>query len=290
MTFPEYLELWRPRIDEALDASLPPAAASPASLHRAMRYTVFAGGKRLRPVLCLLSARSAGGAEEAALPAACAVEMVHAFSLIHDDLPAMDDDDLRRGKPTSHKVFGEGTAILAGDALLNHAFATLAGMAPAETAARSVRILAEAVGTAGLIGGQVEDLEAEGRTPDLAVVESIHRKKTAALLGGCARLGVAAVGGGEEIERRLASFAETVGLAFQIRDDVLDETRTAGELGKSPGKDRARGKMTWPAAAGLEASRRRARALVEAAREEVKGLPGADLLYGLAERVVERTA
>jgi len=287
--FDSYLESWAGRVDEALDRILPPEAERPASVHSAMRYTVFAGGKRFRPVLVLLAARAAGGREEEAMPAACAVEMVHAFSLIHDDLPAMDDDDLRRGKPTNHKVYGEAVALLAGDALLDHAFGALTELPRRDAIPDAVRDLAAAVGSTGLVGGQVEDVEAEGAEPDLDTVERIHRGKTAALLGVCARLGALAVGASKEDYDRLATFAEKIGLAFQIVDDVLDETGGDGEFGKTAGKDRAARKMTYPAAVGIEASRERARELAEEARGAVAGMPAAEILAGLAERVVLRT-
>ncbi len=287
--FDEYLGLWRGRVDSALDRILPPVDQAPGVIHEAMRYTVFAGGKRLRPILCLLSAKAAGGTEEEAMPAACAVEMIHAFSLVHDDLPAMDDDDLRRGKPTNHKVFGEGMAVLAGDGLLNHAFATVALIARDDRIAESVRVLAHAVGTAGLIGGQVEDLLGEELEPTAAAVERIHRMKTGALFAGCCRLGVLAAGGCREVLERLTRYAELLGLAFQIVDDVLDETGGDEAFGKTAGKDREEGKMTWPAVVGLSASIARARELAGEARELVAGLPAEPEFAGLAVKVVERT-
>ncbi|MEN8148817.1 MAG: polyprenyl synthetase family protein [Planctomycetota bacterium] len=287
--FDSYLKSWVGPVDSALDAILPPETEIPTSVHSAMRYTVFAGGKRFRPVLVLLSAKAAGGREEEAMPAACAVEMVHAFSLIHDDLPAMDDDDLRRGKPTNHKVYGEAIAILAGDALLDHAFGALADLPRREAIPDAVRDLANAVGSRGLVGGQVEDVEAEGREPDLATVERIHRGKTAALLRGCARLGARAAGASAEDLDRLSEYAEMIGIAFQIVDDVLDETGGDEQFGKTAGKDREVRKMTWPAAVGIEASRERARELAARAREMTAGMPGEEILAGLAERVVART-
>jgi len=287
--FDSYLKSWVGPVDEALDRILPPESERPASVHAAMRYTVFAGGKRFRPVLVLLAARAAGGREEEAMPAACAVEMVHAFSLIHDDLPAMDDDDLRRGKPTNHKVYGEAIAILAGDALLDHAFGALTELTRRDAIPDAVRDLATAVGSTGLVGGQVEDVEAEGEEPDLDTVERIHRGKTAALLGACARLGARAAGASAGDYERLAGFAEKIGLAFQIVDDVLDETGGDEEFGKTAGKDRAVRKMTYPAVVGIDASRERARGLASEARDLVVGMPAADILAGLAERVVMRT-
>jgi geranylgeranyl diphosphate synthase type II len=276
-------------VDGALDRLLPPEDERPEVVHRSMRYTVFAGGKRLRPVLCLLAARAAGGTEDEAMPAACAVEMVHAFSLIHDDLPAMDDDDLRRGKPTNHREFGEAVAILAGDALLDHAFGALAVLGRRDAVPEAVRALADAVGTRGLVGGQVEDVLAEGRAPDLATVERIHLGKTAALFTGCCRLGVLAAGGEEAVGDRLAEYGRRIGLAFQIVDDVLDETGGDAQFGKTAGKDRADRKMTYPAAVGIDEARERARELAETAAELVSGLAVEEELRGLATRVVERT-
>jgi geranylgeranyl diphosphate synthase type II len=287
--FDAYLEDWAPRVDEALDQMLPPERERPESVHAAMRYTVFAGGKRFRPILVLMAARAAGGGEEEAMPAACAVEMVHAFSLIHDDLPAMDDDDLRRGKPTNHKVYGEAIAVLAGDALLSDAFGALTKLSRTEAIPAAVRDLALAVGTFGLVGGQVEDLEAEGKTPDVTRVERIHLGKTAALIRGCVRLGVLAAGGSEDVYGRLSRYAEMIGLAFQITDDVLDETGGDEDFGKTAGKDQAVAKMTYPAAVGLDAARDRARELSRSALAEIAGLPGEEVLAGLAERVVART-
>ena len=287
--FDRYREQWTGPVNRALETALPGAEVEPAVLSEAMRYTVFAGGKRLRPLLCLMSARAAGGREEEAMAPACAVEMVHAFSLIHDDLPAMDDDDLRRGRPTNHKVFGEGIAVLAGDGLLNLAFGTVAGMPRREAVADAVRDLAEAVGGLGLVGGQVLDLTSEGRAPDLETVETIHARKTAALFKGACRLGVLAVGGSAETYERLSDYAELLGLAFQIVDDVLDETGGDGNLGKTPGKDREEGKMTYPAAVGVAASIERARRLVDEATERIVGLPGEDVLAGLSALVVKRT-
>jgi len=287
--FDEYLTAWRGRVDQALDRILPPVDQAPSVIHEAMRYTIFAGGKRLRPILCLLSAKAAGGAEEEAMPAACAVEMIHAFSLIHDDLPAMDDDDLRRGKPTNHKVFGEGMAVLAGDGLLDHAFAAVASIAREDRIPEAVRVLAHAVGTSGLVGGQVEDLLGEELEPTAAVVERIHRMKTGALFAGCCRLGVLSVGGSREVFDRLTRYAELLGLAFQIVDDVLDETSSDEKLGKTVGKDQLEGKMTWPAVVGLPASIARARDLAGEARDLVAGLPAEPELAGLTVKVVERT-
>lgn len=288
-TFAAYLGSVSARVDGTLARLLPPEEEEPRTIHRAMRYSVMAGGKRLRPALCLLGARVAGGeaAEEAALPVAAALEMVHTYSLIHDDLPAMDDDDLRRGRPSCHRVFGEAAAILAGDALHTLAFEIL-GSFPGPAAAPLVRELARACGTRGMVGGQCADLEAEGRPPEVAVVESIHRRKTGALLGASLRMGAIAAGGGADLLSRLDAYGADVGMAFQIVDDVLDEEGLGRDLGKTPGKDRQRGKMTYPAAVGIEASRSRALALAAGAKERVRGVPGEALLRGLADLVVNR--
>ena len=276
------------RVDAALEGLLPPEAEEPRTIHRAMRYSVLAGGKRLRPALVLLGGRAAGGDEEGVLPAACAVEMVHTYSLIHDDLPAMDDDDLRRGRPSCHKVFGEANAILAGDALHTLAFGILGSFPDPARAAAMVRELARACGTRGMVGGQAADLEAEGRPPEVAVVEGIHRRKTGALIAASLRIGALGCGAEAAALERLTEYGERLGMAFQIVDDLLDEEGARADLGKTPGKDRQRGKMTYPAAAGMEASRTRAAALAAEAAEGVRGLPGESLLADLAAFVVGR--
>ena len=292
----EFLRDATSRVDGALERLLPPETEEPRTIHRAMRYSIFAGGKRLRPALVLLGARSAGGpgpghgaaAAERILPVACAVEMVHTYSLIHDDLPSMDDDDLRRGQASCHKVFGEAQAILAGDALHTLAFEILGSFPDPARAASLVRELARACGTRGMVGGQAADLEAEGLPPDVAVVEGIHRRKTGALLVASVRMGALAAGAEPPALRRLTEYAERLGTAFQIVDDLLDEEGARADLGKTPGKDRQRGKMTYPAAVGLEASRARAAALAAEAKERARGLAGEALLKDLADLVVGR--
>jgi geranylgeranyl pyrophosphate synthase len=287
-SLPDFLRDATARVDGALEALLPAESEEPRTIHRAMRYSIFAGGKRLRPALVLLGARAAGADDGPVLPVACAVEMVHTYSLIHDDLPSMDDDDLRRGRPSCHKVFGEAQAILAGDALHTLAFETLAALPDPATAATLVRELARACGTFGMVGGQAADLEAEGRPPDVAVVEGIHRRKTGALLLASLRMGALASGASPATLRRLSEYGERLGTAFQIVDDVLDEEGARAELGKTPGKDRQRGKMTYPAAVGIEASRTRAAALAAEAKEKARGIPGEALLRDLADFVVGR--
>jgi len=284
----EFLASTAARTDAALQRILPPESEEPRTIHRAMRYSVFAGGKRLRPALVLLGARAAGGDDERVLPMACAVEMIHTYSLIHDDLPAMDDADLRRGRESCHRVFGEANAILAGDALHTLAFEILGSFPDHAVAAALVRETARACGTRGMVGGQSADLEAEGKPPDLGTVEGIHRRKTGALLVACLRLGSLPSAPPPDLLKALTEYGERVGMAFQIVDDVLDEEGLGPDLGKIPGKDRQRGKMTYPAAAGLEASRARAAALVSEAKQRIRGLEAASLLGDLADLVVNR--
>jgi len=266
--FERYLERTRRRIDRALDARLPSAREEPRPLHASMRYSVFAGGKRLRPALCLLACESASGKSAAAIPAAVALEMIHTFSLIHDDLPGMDDDDFRRGRPSNHIVFGEGMAILAGDALLAIAFETIAKapLGRARDPRTLIRIVTEATGHEGMIGGQAMDLHFEGRKVPLRSVYAMHRRKTGALIHGSLRLG-AQIGGASSAQlRAIRAFGERVGLAFQISDDLLNVRSTRKELGKATGSDRARGKATVPGRIGAgRAEREAARLLREAA-------------------------
>ncbi|MGA7626216.1 MAG: polyprenyl synthetase family protein [Candidatus Acidiferrales bacterium] len=257
MTVPAFFEKDRTTVEAALQQLLPPEHAVPASIHRAMRYSVFAGGKRIRPILCIASARMFSDALQGAVQVGCSLELIHTYSLIHDDLPALDNDDLRRGKPTNHKVFGDAIAILAGDALLTLAFQTLA-MAAVEPQ-RCLTILAmiaESAGTdRGMIGGQVADLEAEGKTPDSAALEYIHRSKTAALIRASIVAGAIAGGAERDDVTRLLSFGENIGWAFQVVDDILDVEESSAALGKTAGKDQAQKKATYPALHGLEVSR-----------------------------------
>jgi geranylgeranyl diphosphate synthase type II len=266
-----FLEESRRLVDEALEVHLPPESEEPRKLHRAMRYSVFAGGKRIRPALVIAASDLHDGPREAALPAACAMEMIHTYSLIHDDLPAMDDDDLRRGRPSCHKAFDEATAILAGDALLTHAFLILARQ-PAPSPERMLGIidtLAEAAGTGGMIGGQMADLESENRQVDLATVERIHLLKTAALITASLVIGAVMAGAGEEELIRMKRFGRHIGLLFQITDDILDRIGDTKNLGKTVGKDEAQGKATYPAAAGMEMANSRAEELARQAAEEL---------------------
>lgn len=283
-------------VEKAMDELLPPEQDAPATIHRAMRYSALGGGKRLRGVLVVTACRAAGGSERTALPLAAALEMLHAYSLVHDDLPAMDDDDLRRGKPTAHKVFGEGMAVLAGDALLTRAFWVI-GRLPALVGVSAEKTLAiveevtDAAGTMGLIGGQVADLEAEGRT-DVTVEElrSIHLRKTGALFRACLRCGALLGDPTPDVLTSLTAYADAFGLAFQIADDILDVVGDERSLGKHTGRDTDQEKATYPALMGLDAARRMAWQAAEDACAAVARLPSParDVLEGLARFAVRR--
>ncbi|HWR50380.1 MAG TPA: farnesyl diphosphate synthase [Bryobacteraceae bacterium] len=261
MTFRQYLQTQQRLIDAELDRVVPPETDAPEVIHRAMRYSLFAGGKRIRPVLCLESARAVGGEAPGLERAACTLELIHTYSLIHDDLPALDNDDYRRGRLTCHKMFGEAMAILAGDALLTLAFQALAveSAIPAERRAPLIAELATASGTVeGMIGGQVFDLDGEGQTPTAELLDRIHRAKTGALLTASVRMGAIAAGANAEQLEALTCYGRHVGLAFQIVDDLLDVEQSSEQLGKTAGKDAAQQKITFPAVYGLEASHRMA--------------------------------
>jgi len=257
MKLPDFYQADLDAIEAALERLLPPEATLPTSIHKAMRYSVFAGGKRIRPVLCMEAARLFTSDLKGAIQVGCALEFIHTYSLIHDDLPALDNDDMRRGKPTNHKVFGEAIAILAGDALLTLAFQTLAS-APVE-AERRLKILdaiAKAAGTdRGMIGGQVADIEAERKAVDGAGLEYIHRSKTASLIRASVVSGALAGGATQDDVTRIMSFGENIGWAFQVVDDLLDVEESSAALGKTAGKDQAQQKATYPALYGLEKSR-----------------------------------
>ena len=267
MNLKAYLTARAAEVDAALDAYLPKAKERPATIHAAMRYSVFAGGKRLRPVLCLAAAEACGGEISAALPPACSVELMHTYSLVHDDLPALDDDDLRRGRPTCHKVYGEGMAVLCGDALLTEAFIVLAKTAPTKRHGTRDHLaeLAETGGSRKLIGGQVMDLEGEGKKLTKRDLVRIHEAKTAALLTTSLRLGAMTANAGPAKLEALTAFGRALGLAFQVIDDILDVTESTEVLGKTAGKDQAVEKSTYPAILGLDASRREAAKLTLAA-------------------------
>jgi geranylgeranyl pyrophosphate synthase len=289
----EVLAAWRHEVDRALAEAVAPASTTgdaAAELVDAMRYALLGPGKRLRPLLTLAACRSCGGEIEAALPAAVAIEMIHAYSLVHDDLPAMDDDDLRRGRPTTHKVYGEALAVLAGDALQTRAFEILAlARLPGSTVASQVAALAAAAGPAGMAGGQALDLAAERQPGDAAAIRRIDRMKTGALLTACFELGALAAGAPPAQRARLSRCGERVGEAFQVQDDILDLTASTEDLGKTAGKDRTQGKATWPALVGLDAARQHAAALRDEALAELASLgPAAAPLAALVRAAVDR--
>lgn len=294
----QVLEQGREAADAALEQLLPPATQHPTSIHQAMRHSVFAGGKRLRPILCMEAGRMIGAPlrGDGSLPVGielvgAALEMLHTYSLIHDDLPALDNDDLRRGRPTCHRAFGEAIAILAGDALQTQAYEVLAQIAcPAEARVAIIREVAHATGTIdGMIGGQVVDLEAEHKKPDLATLEYIHRSKTAALITASVVSGGMYAGATVADIARLRTYGQSIGLAFQIVDDVLDLTQTSEQLGKTAGKDTAAEKTTYPALFGIDESIHKANALVDQACAELNEYgSAASTLKDLARFLVER--
>ncbi|NEQ43996.1 MAG: polyprenyl synthetase family protein [Leptolyngbya sp. SIOISBB] len=288
-----YLRDRQQRVEAALDASL--SEGYPETIYQAMRYSLLAGGKRLRPILCLATCELLGGTEPMAMPTACALEMIHTMSLIHDDLPAMDNDDYRRGKLTNHKVYGEDVAILAGDALLTYAFEFVATRTQAVSAERTLRVIADlgkAVGAEGVSGGQIVDLASEGLTDvSLETLNYIHTHKTGALLRVSVTAGAVLAGANESQVTTLSQYADRIGLAFQIIDDILDITATSEELGKSAGKDLAAQKATYPSIWGLEESQQQAHTLVETAKKSVLDSFGAAAqpLVALADFIVDRT-
>src|SRR5881296_3945847 len=269
MNLKAYLRSRQKEIDRALDRYLPKPKTKPTTLHRAMRDSLFAGGKRLRPILCLAAAEACGGKISNALPLACALECIHTYSLVHDDLPSMDNDDFRRGRPTCHKVFGDGIAVLAGDALLTIAFEIVSRTKPAPRYDISVllREIAVAAGSQKLIAGQVADLEAEGRKVKRDQLQFIHENKTAAILKSSVRLGAMSANADARKLRAITQFGRGLGLAFQVIDDILDVTQTSEILGKSAGKDVAAKKATYPAVIGLEKSRAEAKRLTREAHD-----------------------
>nr|AMJ39470.1 geranylgeranyl diphosphate synthase [Bixa orellana] len=290
--FKSYMLTKADAVNQALDAAVP--LREPLKIHEAMRYSLLAGGKRVRPVLCLAACELVGGQESTAMPAACAVEMIHTMSLIHDDLPCMDNDDLRRGKPTNHKVFGEEIAVLAGDALLSFSFEHIAvstvGVAPARIV-RAIGELANAIGSEGLVAGQVVDINSEGLTDvRLEHLEFIHVHKTAALLEAAVVLGGILGGGSDEAVERLRKFARYIGLLFQVVDDILDVTKSSKELGKTAGKDLLADKVTYPKLIGIEKSREFAEKLLNDAVEQLRGFDPAKAapLIALANYIAYR--
>ena len=282
-------------VDAALEQYLPKEEERPQSIHKAMRYSIFAGGKRVRPVLMLAACEAVGGRIENAMPAACAMEMIHTYSLIHDDLPAMDDDDFRRGRPTNHKVFGEAIAILAGDGLLTEAFKLMSdprfagGIDPA-TRLTVIHEIATCAGTYGMVGGQVVDMESEGKPDmDLPTVQYIHTHKTGALIKASVVAGALLGGADEKQLAAILRYGEAAGLAFQIADDILDIEGTTEEIGKDAGSDEARGKATYPAVMGLAAAKQEAQAMMDEAMLALEPLgSAAEPLRAIARYIVER--
>ena len=294
MNLAAYLESRRADVDRALESLLPVPEGPASRLAEAMRYSVLSGGKRLRPILALAACEAFGGDDAKILEPAAALELVHTYSLVHDDLPAMDDDDLRRGRPTAHKAFGEAEAILAGDALLTLAFEVLAtrpaGSPRAGRRADAVALVARRAGQAGMVGGQLADLEAERRPPETAPPEWIHRHKTGALLSASVELGALHAGASPAEREAIARYGDALGLAFQIADDILDRTASAAALGKTPGKDERSGKATYPARLGVDASRREAERLLALALDSLpETLARRELLESLARYAVDRT-
>jgi geranylgeranyl diphosphate synthase type II len=291
MNLREYLAQQQKLVDSELDRLVPPESAAPETIHRAMRYSLFAGGKRIRPILCIEAAQTVSDGAAGVAGCACALELIHTYSLIHDDLPALDNDDYRRGKLTNHKVFGDAMAILAGDALLTLAFQVLAQLdVAAERKTGLIAELATASGTVGgMIGGQVADLEGEGKPPNAALLESIHRAKTGALLRASLRMGAIFAGATAEQYAALSCYGEHVGLAFQIVDDILDVEESSEALGKTAGKDAAQHKITFPAVYGLTTSRAMAAEECERAHQVLTPFAGrATRLHELADLIVHR--
>jgi geranylgeranyl diphosphate synthase type II len=291
----DYMNVRTAAVEAALERVLPAESERPETLHRAMRYSVFAGGKRLRPVLVVAGAEAVGGRMEDVMPAACAMELIHTYSLVHDDLPAMDNDDFRRGVPTSHKVFGEAMAILAGDALLTLAFGLLGRSGPPTMDAGRLRAVladvADAAGHGGMVGGQVADLESERKRVSADMVDYIHLHKTGALIRASLRTGARLCGATPEQIEALGVAGADLGLAFQIVDDILDVVASSAELGKTAGKDQAQQKATYPALHGVEASRARARQLIAEAEAALVAFgPRAEPIRALGRFILERRA
>jgi geranylgeranyl diphosphate synthase type II len=290
----QYLERKRQEVDGYLQSVIPSVETMPTTLHESMRYSLFAGGKRVRPILAIAAAEAVGEANESVLPVAASLELIHTYSLIHDDLPSMDNDDFRRGKPTNHKVYGEAMAILAGDALLTMAF-ELCTAAHAEhdlEAARQVRLIRElavGAGNVGMVGGQVLDIQAENQDIDLATLQSIHKHKTGMLIRAAVRMGAIAGGATDAQIDELTVYAENIGLAFQIADDVLNVTGTREELGKNPNTDAQRGKKTYPTFYGIEGAKQLAEECVNRAESRLVSFGAkADPLRELARYITSR--
>ena len=289
-----YLSEKRALVDEALKGFLPESEGHSVDVVKAMRYSLFAGGKRLRPILCIAGAEAVGGDAQSVLPVACALEMIHTYSLIHDDLPVMDNDDLRRGKPTNHRVFGEAVALLAGDGLLTKAFHVMTHPDPENRVnpgalVRVIGLIATAAGYEGMVGGQVVDIQSEGKAVDPSVVEFIHTHKTGALIAASVCSGGILGGAEEDQMKALTSYGEDIGLAFQVADDILNVEGSSQEMGKRVGSDAEQGKVTYPEVFGLEKSKEIQSALVDRAIESLKSFEDrADPLRHIARYIIER--
>lgn len=292
----DYLKARKKIVDEALDRYLPGEDTFPSSIFKSVRYSVFAGGKRIRPILCMGSAEAVGGNIEEVLPVACALELIHTYSLIHDDLPVMDDDDYRRGKLTNHKVFGEDIAILAGDALLTEAFRLMskkefAGKTPPDRLLSVISDISEAAGFLGMVGGQIVDIQSEGKKVGEETLNYIHTHKTGAMITTSIRAGAIISGAGNNEIDALSDYGRHIGLAFQIADDILDVEGNQETLGKDIGSDRKRGKVTFPAIFGMEKSRRKARDLVNKALADIAQFDSrAEPLRMIATYIIERSS
>lgn len=291
-----YLKEKRSLVEGALQDCMPEPSGLAGEVVKSMRYSLFAGGKRIRPILCIAGAEAVGGSADDVLPVACAIELIHSYSLIHDDLPAMDNDDFRRGKPTNHKVFGEAVAILAGDGLLTLAFNLMARFGLEKQGAgapllRVIDLIASAAGCKGMVGGQVVDITCEGRDPDPAVVEYIHRHKTGALIAASVTSGTILAQGTDEEVRAINRYGQEIGLAFQIADDILNVEGSKRTLGKGTGSDQQRGKITYPAAFGIVESKRIQKQLIDQAVGFLESFDDrADPLRGLAQYIIKRSA
>jgi geranylgeranyl diphosphate synthase type II len=292
--FKAYLAEKRALVDPALQGYFPESDGLTSDLIKAMRYSLFAGGKRLRPILCMAGAEAVGGSGNDVLPVACALEMIHTYSLIHDDLPVMDDDDLRRGKPTNHKVFGEPIALLAGDGLLTEAFSVMTSpeiseRVPPQTLLQAIRMIARAAGHEGMVGGQAVDIQWEGKSADLEVVRFMHTHKTGAMIAASVASGAILAGADGFQSGAIVSYGEKIGLAFQISDDILDIEGDSETMGKRAGTDQERGKMTYPAVLGLEQSKTIQRELIQGATDELRSFDGrAEPLRRIARYIIER--
>lgn len=289
-----YLDERKAIVDRELEACFPEPEGIASDVLSAMKYSLFAGGKRLRPILCMAGAEAVGGVGTQVLSVACALELIHTYSLIHDDLPLMDNDDLRRGKPTNHRVFGEAVALLAGDGLLTEAFSMMAGpefrkkVSP-DVLLKVIDLISRAAGYRGMVGGQAVDIQSEGTPPDLCLVEFIHTHKTGALIAAAVASGAMLGGGDEKQIEAITSYGRNIGLAFQISDDILDIEGESKTLGKTAGADQQKGKMTFPAVVGLEKSRELEEELVEAAIQALEDFEqGADPLRHIARYIIER--